>query len=229
MEGKSNILDMKNGFNTRVNLFIIKYLYYNMKKADEFMYSNGGRRKASVNLNETLEMSLNRLNNIFNGLNYSMDKGLSEHIAGLFNISTDYFKKDSELIQIQGLTKDDWVCYFYNRKQTSVAKGQISDLKERVEKVNECLKNIKKDGYIAQNYATSSPLYRIYYFFSTGKQYKEVTRLDKFLDAIKILKIDDWGEIKSDMQKMKKYQDLMKKHYEYVCAYIQCRELEEEK
>ena len=31
--GKQNILDMQNGFNTRVNLYIIKYLYYNMKKA----------------------------------------------------------------------------------------------------------------------------------------------------------------------------------------------------
>ena len=83
------------------------------------------------------------------------------------------------------------------------------------------LKNVK-------NEKCGSPLYRVYYYFATGKEYKEVGRLDKFLDAIEILKIDDWKELKSDTEKMRKYLYLMKKHYEYVYAYLKCRELEEE-
>ena len=226
--GKQNILDMQNGFNTRVNLYIIKYLYYNMKKADKFMEDRGGRRKASVELNIILEISLQRLNNIFNGCRYSMDEKTSVRIAKLFNISTDYFKKNSEIIQIYGITKDDWICYFYQRNNQSVVKGQISNLKERAGKVKQFLKDITKAEYIASNYDTGSPLYRVYYYFATGKEYKEVGRLDKFLDAIEILKIDDWKELKGDTEKMRKYLYLMKKHYEYVYAYLKCRELEEE-
>lgn len=42
---RRNILGKEDGFNTRVNLFIIRHMYYHMKKAEQFMVEGEGKRK----------------------------------------------------------------------------------------------------------------------------------------------------------------------------------------
>ena len=86
-ESKRNILGIKDGFNTRVNLYIIKHLYYRMKKADQFMKTGSGKRKASIDLKEEILISRQRLDRIFNGMNFEMTASETEAITGLFNIS----------------------------------------------------------------------------------------------------------------------------------------------
>ncbi len=45
-ESKRNIMNRKDGFNTRVNLYIIKHLYYRMKSRP--VYENWKRKAQSL-------------------------------------------------------------------------------------------------------------------------------------------------------------------------------------
>lgn len=228
-DSKRNILNKENGFNTRVNLFIIRYLYYHMKKASIFMKEGTKKRQASVDLKEYTLISRQRFARIFQGSNFEITALESKTIAERFNISKEYFKKDSELIPIYGITQDDWKCYFYESygKGASVSLHKPSnETNAGMENVKDYLKKIIKKKYIIEHYDTSSPVYRIYYFFENGVTYRDTNTLDKLLENLELLKISAWKELATDPDKMKKYFNLLEKHYEYVKAYLKCQELE---
>jgi len=228
-KSKSNILNKKNGFHTRVNLYIIRYLYYHMKKADMFTVQGSGKRKTSVDLYNYIRISRQRFDRIFKGENFQMTKKESKDIAELFHISADYFKKESELVLVHGITKEDWECYFHEKYgENSVEKIQKPprEIKNRAEKVKNAFLEIIKNDYIAKHYDTKTALYHIHYYFKNGVAYKEVSTLSKFLEALELLKISDWKELSDHPTEMKKYLPLLKNHYEYVSSYIKCRELE---
>ena len=67
-----------------------------MKKADRFMKPGTGKRKASIDIKEEVLISRQRFSRIFEGQNFEITATEAKTIAALFNISTDYFKKDGE-------------------------------------------------------------------------------------------------------------------------------------
>lgn len=222
------ILDRTTGFNTRVNLFIIYRMYYDTKKASSLMAPGKGRRGISKDLGAEIKISRQRLFKIFRGSKYSMDGTTVDRVARLFNISTDYFGKDSELIKIHGLTEDDWKCFFQQRNPSSVdhvTKFQ-KELENGEKKVKERLTEITDFKYVANYYATESPVYRISYYLYNGTAYQGASRMDKFLQALEDLDITDWKVLIDDKKKLIKYMELMKRHYEYANAYFKCQELE---
>ncbi len=114
-ESRRNILDFETGFNVRANLYIIRYLYYHMKKADIFMMEGEGKRRKSVALKEYVPISRTRFRRIFDGENFEIASEDKRKISECFNISTEYFRKEGELIQIHGLTQEDWKCFFFQQ------------------------------------------------------------------------------------------------------------------
>lgn len=229
-ESKRNILNKTEGFNTRVNLYIIRYLYYRMNKADRFMKPGTGKRKASIDIKEEVLISRQRFNRIFEGENFEITATEAKTIATLFNISTDYFKKDGELIAIHNITKGDWECFFalqYGESSVTKTERAIDGNVAGMNKVNKALQDIIKNDYIEHHYDTKMALYRIRYYFRHGVTYKEVSAFSKFLENLELIKISDWQELEYNPADMKKYLPLLKKHYEYVSAYLKCRELEE--
>lgn len=226
-ESKRNILGIKDGFNTRVNLYIIKHLYYRMKKADQFMKTGSGKRKASIDLKEEILISRQRLDRIFNGMNFEMTASETEAITGLFNISKEYFKKDGELISIHNITRNDWECFFAQQYGSyTVKKTGAGNNVEGMKKVETALEEIIKKDYIESHYDTKAALYRIRYYFKHGVTYKVVSAFSKFLENLQLIKISDWKELEYKPSEMAGYLPLLKKHYEYVNAYLKCRELE---
>lgn len=227
-KSKSNRLNNENGFNTRVNLYIIRYLYYHMKKADQFMEDGKGKRKASIPLRDCIGISRQRLDRIFAGYNFSMAAAESKKLAELFNISTDHFKKNGVLIQLHDITQDDWKYFFYVNydKSISISKKPDDCVKEKAEKVEKSLKESLEADYIESHYARDAALYRVYYYFAYGSTFKDASTLEKFLKNLKKLKISDWKELGSKPDVLKEYLPLLEMHYEYVSAYVKCRELE---
>lgn len=226
---KRTILDIANGFNTRVNLYIIRKLYYRMDKADRFMTSGIGKRKASVDIKEEILITRQRLDRIFCGYNFEMSSSESKTIAGLFNISTDYFKENGNLVSIHGITKEDWECFFSRQygaeSVTNIGKTK-SEIDAGMKKVYGALEEVLKKDRIEQLYDTNTALYRIRYYFKHGVAYREVGAFSKFLESLELIKISDWKELEKDPADMRKYLPLLKKHYEYASAYLKCRELE---
>lgn len=218
-ESKSNILDAKTGFNTRVNLYIIRYIYYHMKKDDQFMEEGKGIRKKSIPLESLIFFSRQRFARIFAGENYQVTKEESQILANMFNIDTDYFKKDAELIEVHGLGVNDWKTFF-----------RYLNTSQKIEKWDKAMEELKRlviEDYIFSHYDTSAPLYRIYYYFKKGVTFKEVTPFHKFLENLELIKISDWKELDNSSDDMTHYLDLLKKHYEYVHSRMRCKELEQ--
>lgn len=226
-ESKRNIMNRKDGFNTRVNLYIIKHLYYRMKKADQFMKTGSGKRKASIDLKKEILISRQRLDRIFKGENFEMTALETKTIAGLFNISKEHFEKNGELISIHNITREDWECFFAQQYGNyTVEKTGRGNNVEGMKKVETALEQIIKKDYIECHYDTKMALYRIRYYFKHGVTYKEVSAFSKFLENLQLIKISDWKELEYNPSEMEGYLPLLKKHYEYVNAYLKCRELE---
>ncbi len=229
-ESKRNILNKEDGFNTRVNLFIIRYMYYHMKKAEQFMVEGEGKRKRAVDLKTYISISGHRFTRMYRGENFEITADESKTIANCFNISADYFKKEGELIPVYGVTRDDWKCYFYKHygEKVSVQLVKTSNDKDEGEKkIVNCLREITKKNYIVSHYDTDAPLYRIYYFFENGIAFKGTSVLNKLLEDLKLLKISNWKEFADDPKTLKEYLVLLEKHYKYLKAYLECRELEQ--
>lgn len=226
-ESKRNILNKEDGFNVRVNLYIIRYLYYRMSKADKFMKPGTGKRKASIDIKEEILISRQRFDRIFNGENFEITALEAETITRLFNIDKEYFKKNGEIISIHNITRNDWECFFAQQYgEDTVKKTGTGDNVTGMNKVQNALVNITEKDYIEYHYDTKMALYRIRYYFKYGVTYKEVSAFSKFLENLQLIKISDWKELEYNPAEMAKYLPLLKKHYEYVNAYLKCRELE---
>ena len=227
---RRNILVKEDGFNTRVNLFIIRHMYYHMKKAEQFMVEGEGKRKKSVDLKTYISISAHRFTRMYKGENFELTADESKTIANCFNISADYFKKEGELIPVYGITRDDWKCYFYTHYGEDVSVWLVntpSQKKEGEKKVADCLKKIINKKYIISHYDMDAPLYRIYYFFENGIAYKGTDILNKLLEDLKLLKISNWKEFADDPEMLKEYLYLLEKHCKYLKSYLECRELEQ--
>lgn len=226
---RTDILSREDGFNTRVNLFIIRYLYYHMKKASSFMKAGKGKRQMSVDIKEYVGIPRQRFDRIFKGDNFQITEENAKDISGLFNISADYFKKSGLLIEIYGIDRNDWKCYFSQQYKGSVESAPYTPKvrTDRAVEVDKKLCELIKGNYIAKHYDTKTTLYRIHYYFENGVAFKEVSPFNKFLENLQLIKISDWKELEYNPAEMAKYLPLLKKHYEYINAYLKCKELEQ--
>lgn len=227
-EAVKNKLDTETGFNTRVNLYIIKYLYRKLKKPDGFLEDIKTSTKKHLDISSIINITKPRLNRIINGENYCMPANESEYIAEIFNISKDYFKKNSLLISIHGITPIDWKCYFHQEKGDNIRTLNLSDaeIKDNHTKVDKALKDIIEPSYIPKHYDKEEELYHIYYYFTKGVAYKSDTPINQFLESLTTLKISDWKELTGSPEQLKEYQLLLKKHFEYISACLKIYELQ---
>lgn len=224
--GKSgrNIMDFKTGFNVRANLYIIRYLYYHMNKANKFMMEGKGKRRKSVGIEKYVPISRTRFKRIFDDENFEISSEDKKTISECFNINEEYFKKDGELIPIHELTQEDWKCFFsmqYNDGKIKLTKTR-TEIEAGTEKVEGSLKKLTKKNHVANNYSTKTAVYRIHYFFENGAVFKEESALNLFLESLELLKISDWEELEKNPESMRKYVGLLEKHYEYASACVKC-------
>lgn len=221
------------GFNARVNLFIIRYLYGKMKKADRFMVPGKGKRKKSIDISEFIGFDDQRLDRVRKGENFRLAPSDTTVIAECFNIDREYFQEKGKLMEVHGIVPEDWKSYFLERNSAK-GKGkdgehveEPSEWQPGYEKVKRKLDELVSKGYIEGNYSKQAPIYRIHYFFEKGEVYREPSRLDIFLESLERLEISDWKQIADRQDDMKECLELLKKHYEYVSAYVRCRDIEE--
>ena len=69
---RRNILGKEDGFNTRVNLFIIRHMYYHMKKAEQFMVEGEGKRKNRLTSKHNISISAHRFTRMYKGGNFEL-------------------------------------------------------------------------------------------------------------------------------------------------------------
>lgn len=96
-----------------------------------------------------------------------------------------------------------------------------------MKKADAALKNLVQKDYIANHYDADTAIYHIHYYFEKHATFIAVSNLSIFLNSLERLKISDWKVLNDNPAAMKKYLGLLEKHYEYVNAYMKCREFEE--
>lgn len=244
-----SIYDKKDGFYARVNLYIIRHLYYHLKtkKAEQFIYeTETTARTASVDLYEFTGLSRQVFYKAFRGGNFSLPSRVLNTITYYFNLDRKYFQKDGKLIEIKGITEDDWKCFFECKYPGSVPgygfKPKDDDeydggqrrsqhdekLWQGYGRVEEQIANITDGEYITENYGTDTAIFRLYYYLTRGEHFQEASRLGQFMDSLSKLRIADWKELEDNLPRMEGCLRLLQKHGSYVEAYIKCRKYEAE-
>ena len=226
---KRYILDKNNGFNVMVNLYILRYMYSHMNKAECFEDATGMRKKSQDFHTTIINISRQRLSRILNGERFEISKEERANLCNMFGIEAKYFLRNGEIISIRTLEENDWKCFFnytfYLDYEVGVPNKKRDEL---VEKVTSALKTLANEKVVLSEYESDTPVYRIYYYYKNGVTYKEESRLTRFLKALSQLRISDWDELE-DLEQMKNYAEMLSKHTDYVNVVIDYHRLREEK
>ena len=218
-EGKKsrrNLFDRKNGLPIMVNLYVIKYIYYHIKKADCFMDKKKGKKpKAYPIYQNELPISRQRFDRINKGMTFEMSAREATEITGRFGIGAEYFRKDSPVMfEIEGICEEDWKGFY--QEQYGVAYEGIEEKKERKEKVEQALKGLVCEDW-ENRLRPSDPLFAICYYFRYGKKKGNVNRAEKVLQLLKEMDYREWEQSR---EFLKEANGILKKHYQYTNAIL---------
>jgi len=222
----TNTYDYKTGLPLMVNLLIIRTIYYGKgDKAEQFIEKNTDKKKrrlVSLFSSDLLGISRSRYGRIQEGYSFILSKREARRLSALFNISTKYFEREKlELFDIEGVDTFSWKCYYRHVKGVSYSfkkNVEEEEIKRQAELVKNKLKEIASKDWSKEN-NDDNPLFRIWYYFKTGKPYDKIPPVIKCMKALQDLDIQEWKQLYEE-EDMEEYRNLLKKHYEYVNALV---------
>lgn len=148
-----NIIKGDEGVVIMANLYIIRYLYFHMKKHDKFMEKGSGNKKKSAEFyGEIIPMSRARFIRIMKGYNFRFAMTDISYICSKFGIDTKYFQREkTKLLQLvrakdgdkakagnkpkdedKAITINDWKAFFWINY-----KADFESIREGLEKFSE--------------------------------------------------------------------------------------------
>lgn len=227
--------DLEQGFPIRVNLYIIKYIYYHIRKAEIFMDVGSGRKPKSFPIYQyVIPISRQRFDRINRGERFQLTAAEANDITEKFGIEFKYFRREAPvLFEISGISETDWKCY-YNIEfgcQFPLT-GKLTDNKvtERHKKVTDKLaglcyenpQNPQQKALSEMEPDDSDPLFKVYYYFAHGERYEKEGSVEKAMKALEKVEYADWG--KASMEQLEKYGSLMKSHSDLIQAMLLIRD-----
>ena len=139
----NSILNADNGVVIMANLYIIKYLYFHVKKDTSFMEKGEGRKMRSATFyGSIVPMSRPRFARIMKGYNFRFTLADIKHICGKFGIDVKYFQREGAkllpLVSDKGkdITEKDWRDFFWIKYESdfqSIKEG-LKDFWEKKER-----------------------------------------------------------------------------------------------
>lgn len=228
----ANTYDNKTGLPLMVNLLIIRTMYYSKgDKAELFIEKHTEKKKrrlVSLFSSDLLGISRSRYGRIQEGYPFILSKREARRLSVLFSISTKYFERENlEMFNIEGVDIFSWKCYYRHAKKVPYefdedVNGEEKDKEEEIERQSELVKNklkeiANKDWSKENN--DDNPLFRIWYYFKTGKPYDKISPAVKCMKALQDLDMQEWKQLYEE-EDIEEYRNLLKKHYEYVNALV---------
>ena len=233
--GSSRAINPETGFHIRINLYIIRYFWNNIR--NKAVWGDG-------DIYSLLDISRQRFGRIIGGANFFMSPETVADISGKLGIDKKYLTvvkdkdnttedkdntPDDKIIHIDGVTFEDWKIAFSrlitmeaNQKRMEGDKVALENPtkkeEEALNKIEGALSEHIADGFISDKYGKSAPLFRIYYYFSKGFTYKEGAYADHLINELSLLNMREWGE--RNIHELKKYQTILSKHLEYINALL---------
>lgn len=223
-----NLYDAETGLPIMINLYVIKYIYYHMKKADCFIEERKtGRKPKSYEIyGNYIPMSRQRLDRINKGNIFEVTANESSELINRYGLEERYFRKESpDYFEIEGLTLSDWKCFYNDRydvgyELSTAYKKDEEIIKNKAGKIEKVLKEVISDFWNSE-LKQDNPVFAICYYFATGTRYGEERAVDKFRKIMREVRYSDWNNVELDL--LNADFKLLKKHLNYISSVITIR------
>lgn len=212
-----NVFDMTTGLPIMINLYIIKYLYYHMKKADCFITESTGKKPCSLEIyGNVIPISRQRFDRINKGERFELTSREAETICETFGIDIKYFRRDDPIvIELPEINLTDWKCFYrekYGCAYNFKSGLKDNDIKDRCRKVENNLKKLAHLNW--EEMKEDNPLFMVWYYFRYGGRYETESRIDKYIQALQEIKCADWNN--REMEELQECLELLKKQHDYI-------------
>lgn len=216
-----NLYDGNTGFSLMINLYVIKYIYYHISKAQCFMDGDrqGIKRKSiPIYSNPHFPMSRQRLDRINKGVAFELTHGEAESITTAYGIDIKYFRKDDpQAFVINGIDETDWKC-FYNHNYYGQywlppdLKGNEHDIEKNAARVTDVLKELSENW--EDTLKKDDPVFAICHYFHYGQRFDRPDAIKELRDILSSLDYGEWE--KEDETSLNEMLKLLRGHYNYV-------------
>lgn len=227
-----NLYDANTGLSIMINLYVIKYIYYHIQKADCFIEKkqNGKKAKSRQIYGQEIPMSRQRMDRINKGMSFEVTAGEADYIVSRFGIDMRYFRKEEPIaFQFDNIEDVDWKCFYnvrydgdYNLPSGYTKRESVS----RADKVENELRKLT-DGNWEKSLKKTDPIYAICYYFHYGKRFDELNKIETLRKSLEAVSYIDWE--KEDIEALKTDYLTLQKHCSYINSLITIDKLRKEK
>lgn len=220
------------GLPIMINLYVIKYIYYHIEKADLFIEEKkeGKKAKAHPIYQNELPMSRQRFDRINKGMRFEITTKEATSITETFGIDIKYFRRDNPVaFDIEGIDITDWKCFYnvhYNNEYNLSSNIDSDGCKKRAEIVEDTLKKLVKTDW-DHRLGKDNPLFAVCYYFHYGKRSDRPNSIKILKEALKQLDYKEWDN--ENAESLKEARGLLNKHLGYVNSLITLDKLRNEK
>lgn len=225
-----NLYDGNSGLSIMINLYVIKYIYYHIKKADYFMDESNGRKAKAIPIYGTkcFPVSRQRFDRINKGAVFEFTKNEADRITETYGIEKMYFRKTEPVaFEIEGIGDIEWKC-FYNEKYGGLYElpSHIRDngtaVEKNSDKIEETLKSMVADW---EKLGRDNPVYAICHYFHYGERFDRPDTVRNLKEILSVIEFREWD--KEGIDSLKEIQRLMKEHYQYISSLVTLNNLKE--
>lgn len=212
--------DFNSGLPIIINLYVIKYIYYHIDKAEQFIERSGGGKKTKAHLiyQRELPMSRQRFCRIMNGSNFQITKEEAKNIVERYGIEKRYFRRDNPVaFEIDGISNiEEWKCFFCENNGIPYEFEHYfteETIKKKAAKVETVLQELFYEDWEIR-FDKHSPLFAICHYFHYGRRANEPSGVTKAKELLEKLNFSDWD--KEPVEMLEVAEELLEKHYNYV-------------
>ncbi len=234
-EGKKPRKSVKNLYNGHsglpimINLYVIKYIYYHIKKADYFMDESAGRKAKAIPIYGTdcFPVSRQRFDRINKGITFEFTKSEADRVTETYGIDKIYFRKiEPVAFEIMGIGDIEWKCFYKHRyaglyELPSHIKNDEA-VKRNATKVEDTLKGLVADWEELEH---DDPVYAICHYFHYGERFDKPDIIKNLKEILSMIEFRQWDN--EGITSLKEIQQLMKNHYQYINSLVTLYNLKE--
>lgn len=230
-QGRGIKFNKDTGLPIMINLYVMRYIYNHIKKAECFFeeHQKGRKPKAYPVYGDYLQMSRQRFERMCKGYNFQYTANEAKEVTRLFGLDIRYFRRENPIaFEIDGIKYDDWKCLFnkkYSVQYDYTYDKKEEDIRTRADKIENRLKELAKGGWERLN--KNHPVYAVCYYFHNGKRFDAPDNIKVITHALDSMDYKEWDS--QSMEVLKEASTLLKKHYSYVNSLLTLEKMRSEK
>ena len=235
-QGRKNLFNKDTGLPIMINLYVMKYIYSHIKKAECFIMERkqGKKPKSYPVYQDFLQMSRQRFERMCNGENFQYTVYEAEAVTSLFGLDIKYFSSENPIpFGIDGIENNDWKCFFnnkysagYDMEDDDTKEGEDkADKEDKINKIESKLKELAQGKWEKLN--SNDPVYAVCFYFHYGKRFDAPDNIKVITQTLSGTDYREWDS--QSMEVLKEAGTLLRKHYNYVNSLLTLEKMRSEK